>query len=94
MRVTKEFLNDHKYCAEMDAFILTGNTLRILLDKTDTPIKWLGKKLEVNNKVFADLMDLKDIPLARVLTISILDALTHRFDSRGKIKKLPEPKST
>jgi hypothetical protein len=89
MRITKTFLNEHKYCASLGAFILTGNTLSILLDKTDTPIEWLGKKLDANNKVFVDLIDLKDSPLSRILTISILDALTQRFDSRGKIKKLP-----
>lgn len=72
----------------MDAFILTGNTLKILLKKTETPINWLAVKLEANEKLFLELFELKDTPLSRILTISILDALKDRFDTRGKIKKI------
>jgi hypothetical protein len=88
MKVTKRFLEDHKYYALMDAFILTGNTLKILLKKTETPINWLAVKLEANEKLFLELFELKDTPLSRILTISILDALKDRFDTRGKIKKI------
>ncbi len=72
----------------MDAFILTGNTLGVLLNKTQTPIKWIAMKLDATENVFRDLLDLKDVPLSRILTISILDALKDRFDKRGKIKSL------
>jgi hypothetical protein len=91
IKVTKQFLEMHKYAARLDAFILTGNTLKILLDRTKTTTQWLAHKLDASEKVVVDLMKLEDIALSRILTVSILDALKARFNTRGKLLKLDTP---
>jgi hypothetical protein len=81
-------LNMHIYAARMDAFILTGNTLRMILEQAKTPIEWLAKELNSPVTVLADLLDLKDAPLSKIFRISILEVLKNRLDARGNLQKI------
>ena len=88
--MTKEWLSTHLMAAKMDAFILTGTTLRVILDKTKTSTKWLATELDASENVILDLLSLGDKPLSKIFTISILCVLPDRFGDRGKIKSIQE----
>lgn len=88
-RVTRQFLKDHECYALAGAFILTGNTLKVLMAKTETPVRWLELELDINHRTMSRYLANEEKPLSVVITIAVLRKLQDRFDNRHKIMKIP-----